>query len=38
MVALLKLNEIQGFLKNFNKGGLFNKWVSEAKQTEGKAA
>jgi hypothetical protein len=41
MVALLKLNEIEGFIKNggiFNKGELFNKGVSEAKQTEGRAA
>jgi hypothetical protein len=41
MVALLKLNEIEEFIKNggiFNNGGLFNERVREAKQVEGKAA
>jgi hypothetical protein len=41
MVALLKLNKIEEFIKNggiFNNGGLFNESVSEAKQVEGKAA
>ncbi len=41
MVALLKLNEIEGFIKNggiFNKGRLFNERLSEAEQAERKAS
>ncbi len=41
MAALLKLNEIVKLLKMgafLIEEGLFNKWMSEAQQGEGKAA
>ncbi len=41
ILVSLKLNEIEGFIKNgviFNLGKLFNERVSEAMQAEGKAA
>ncbi len=41
MAALLKLNEIEKILKMGTfliEGGLFNEWMSEAQQGEGKAA
>jgi len=41
VAALLKLNEMRSIIKNgriFNKGGLFNKGVSEARSIEERVA